>query len=205
MINYKRLKSEQGDTLIEVLISIAILSMVVVAAQAAMSYGQSLALRSVERTAAQGDLNSQFSYLRFARNEYMADSTAAGAQMWANIESKSQTGSSSAQVCNSAQQLPFKESGMFYIDETAALAATDAAGLAAAVVNYPHSPVGGVSQPVAANDVPRPGSGLWLIARSGGSKANGTAYIDFYGKACWSSLTGPIMEELTSVMRLYVP
>lgn len=196
-------RRERGDTLVEVLIAIAILSMAVVAAQAVMSHGQSIALRAAERTTVQGTVNSQFSYLRYARDEYISQPASAGGQMWSRIVSNyAISGSSTAQVCdtNPANRYPYREDGMFYINETAALSATAPAAFANAATTYPL--VGSPQRPQSAIDIPSPGKGVWLVARKGGSPP--TEYIDFYAKACWTSLAGPAMEQLTSVMRLYV-
>lgn len=198
-----RPKNERGDTLIEVLIAITILSLAVVISQAVMNYGQSIALNSIERTTTQGYINSQFSYLRYARDAFDNDqrndvpTQSAGAVLWGKIETFAVGGTTNAEACDGNR--PRSEASMFFIDETTALTQTTPAQFATAATQYPR--VSG--SPVAAQTAPAPGSGLWLLARANGSGSE--RYIDFTAKACWTSLVGGQPEKSTSVLRLYAP
>jgi len=186
--------TERGDTLIEVLIAITILSVAVVTAQAVMSYGQSIVLRSVERTSTQGLINSQFSYLRYAKDRAAVGDDA----MWNEIISQANTNTVISETCdaNPANQYPRTETGMFFIDEEIALD-PPSGNIEDSVENYEF--VGSPSRPKSPSNAPSPGDGIWLLARSGG----GGSYYDFYAKACWISLVGPQMDRATSVLRLY--
>lgn len=202
-------KSQRGDTLIEVLVAIAILSLAVVLAQSIMNHGQSIALRSVERTSAQSMMNSQLSYIRYARDEFMVDETSAGGHMWQKIIDSSgfvlpeTTHPPVADYCLSDPARPASEQKMFYIEETIALADTTdtAPKFAAALRPYPLG--GAASTPLAASATPVAGRGIWLVARSGGDKSNKTDYIDFYVRGCWGSLVNAPYERTSFVMRLY--
>lgn len=183
-------RNESGDTLVEVLIATAILGMAMVGSLTAMSFGQGIALRSVERTEVQGLMNSQLSYLRYARDQAIAgDKT-----LWLSIAGKA--GSSvpaSGSTCNGMR--PVFTANMFYINEPTSVAPTPT------VVNYPTS---SPAVPVAANGAPVPGAGIWIDAVSGGVSPN-PRYIDFYVKACWRPASGSDPQESRTVMRLYVP
>jgi len=185
---------ERGDTLIEVLIAITILSVAVVTAQAVMSYGQSIALRSVERTSTQGLINSQFSYVRYAKDRAATGDDA----MWDAIIARANTNAVVSETCdaNPANQYPRTETGMFFINEEVALD-PPSGNIEDSVQGYTFN--GSPSRPRSPSDAPSPGDGIWLLARSGG----GGSYYDFYAKACWTSLVGPQMDQATSVLRLY--
>lgn len=184
-------RKQAGDTLVEVLIATAILSLAMAGALTAMSYGQGIALRSVERTEVQGLLNSQLSYLRYARDQAIANDPA----LWDAIKLKATSSvPASGSVCNGTRPV-YTNSSMFYIQESTAAVPTPS------VVGYPMSSPG---VPTAASGTPTPGSGIWIDAVKGGTVPN-PEYIDFYVKACWSPASGTVAQESRTVMRLYVP
>ena len=197
-------KGQQGDTLIEVMIAIAILSMAVVIAVTSMSYGLSLAFMTGERTAVRGELNAQLSVVRYSRDAYLNDTVLSGAdspggKLWQDLVTRVEAASvDDGTMCDNTNDRPFSQSGMFYIDMDAALNATDATQFTSSVNDYPQSD--GIN-PDRASGQAVPGGGVWLIARSD----EPTQYIDFYAKACWSPLAGNNMQQMSTVLRMYTP
>lgn len=183
-------RSEAGDTLVEVLIATAILGMAVVGALSAMSFGQGIALNAIERTTVQGLMNSQLSYVRYAR-DMKIQSKLAPLPLWDDLVVRASGAAVPTAICNGSR--PMFRSNMFYIKDFTTIAPPQ-------VVNYP---MAGGGVPKSAATVPSPGDGMWIEAVSGGTAP--TAYIDFYVKACWSPSSGTTMQESRTVMRLYVP
>lgn len=185
---------EAGDTLVEVLLATTILGAAVVGALYAMSTGQGIALRSVERTEVQGALNSQLAYLRYARDQASLNNAA----LWDSIVAKTVPAASSPDqsiICNGATGRPnYSGSQMFYIQESTPAVPTPV------LQAYPLVSAG---VPVSATTIPAPGEGIWIDAVKGGTSP--TEYIDFYVKACWPAASGSQMQESRTVMRLYVP
>ena len=183
-------RKEAGDTLVEILIATAILGMAIVGALTAMSFGQGIALNATERTSVQGLMNSQLSYLRYARDMKIQNKSD---PLWTAILGKATTTDIPSIICNGTRPYS-RDNSMFYIQEF-----TTSPVVAQQLQAYPV--VSGVPQ--AATGFPTPGNGIWIEAKSGGTTP--TAYIDFYVKACWSPAGGTTMQESRTVMRLYVP
>lgn len=183
-------RNEAGDTLVEVLIATAILGLAVVGAMAAMTFGQGIALSSVERTEVQGLMNSQLSYMRYARDIVAQGGTSS---LWTDMASRAQPDTTpvSSTLCNGTR--PYYSAGMFYIQEFNGATPPS-------IIDYPTtSPAVAKAATAAAS----PGDGMWIEARRGG--AVGTEFIDFYVKSCWSGVGDGPMQEARTVMRLYVP
>lgn len=183
-------RRESGDTLVEILIATGIMGMAIVGALAAMSFGQGIALNAVERTEVQGLMNSQLSYLRYARDMKIQNKSD---PVWDAIVPLATTSAIPSNTCNGTR--PVYRDNMFYINEF-----TTSPVASQSLVAYPLVSPG---VPKASTLRATPGDGIWIEARSGGS--NPAAYIDFYVKACWSPTGGATMQESRTVMRLYVP
>ena len=192
-------RDQRGDTLIELMIAIAILSMAIVIAVTSMGYGLSLALTTGERTAVRGELNSQLAFVRFARDAYITNENSAGGQLWQDLVSRVDPATSNeGTVCDLANGRPYNQPNMFYIETSDALAANSGSLLVNSVNNYPYTD--GINPDMATGQAV-PGKGMWLIARSD----NPSEYIDFYSKACWSPPTRGPAQQLSTVLRMYTP
>jgi Tfp pilus assembly protein PilV len=178
---------ERGDTLVEVLIAVTILSAAIVGGLAIMNHGYSLASNAVERTQVQATMEGQLSIIRYARDAYIRageQPTDAGSRLWDGMQTYVTTGASSQAVCNG--NTPQPQNG-FWLRDT--------------LNNLDEASVNNYSGTVA-TALATPGQGMWLEARrSGGS----LPYIDFYVKACWQGIGNVAQQEARSVLRLYVP
>ena len=181
-------RRERGDTLVEVLIAIAILSAAIVGGLTMMNYGYSIASNAVERTQVQATMNGQLAYIRHARDAYIRanqQATDSGSQLWAAIIPKIVSGATSSATCSGTA--PQQAANSFYIRD-------DVAGVGAgSIVNFTGTP---------ATTLAQPGNGMWIEARRAGGAVG---YVDFYVKACWQPVGNLANQEARVVMRLYVP
>lgn len=178
---------ERGDTLVEVLIAIAVLSTAIVGGLGIMNFGYGIANNAVERTQVQASMNSQLSMISYARDAYIQaeqQPSSGGARAWQAIMSHVTNGAPNTSVCNGVTPQP---SGGFYIKEDIATFDT------ASVTAY---------NGTAATTLALPGSGMWIEGRKAGGAVN---YVDFYVKSCWSAVGAGSDQMSRTVMRLYVP
>lgn len=179
--------NERGDTLVEVLIAVAVLSVAIVGGLGIMNFGYSLANNAVERTQVQASMNSQLAMISYARDAYIQANkqpSSGGSRAWQAIMSHVTTGAPNTSVCNGATPQP---SGGFYVKED--IATLDTASV---------TPFNGA----AATTLAQPGSGMWVEGRQAGGSVH---YVDFYVKSCWSPIGANADQTSRTVMRLYVP
>lgn len=178
---------ERGDTLVEVLIAVAVLSAAIVGGLGIMSFGYSIANNAVERTQVQASMNSQLAMISYARDAYVRankQATDGGSKAWQAIMTYVTTGAPNANTCSGATPQP---SGGFYIKED--IASLDNTNVTA---------YNGTS----ATTFAQPGAGMWVEGRRAGGSVS---YIDFYVKSCWSAIGAREDQMSRTVMRLYVP
>lgn len=179
------MRRESGDTLVEVLIAIAILAMAVVGGLGVMNFGFGVVLNAVGRTEVQAAVSSQLSLIQYSRDAYARNgrngTIPGGAAVWEAIKGKVTT-TYSSNVCNDdASPATGSLNEPFYVKEDG------------------NAPLG--EAPTKANGYASAGNGLWVEA----VQPPGANYIDFYVKACWEPVAGSNNEESRSTMRLYAP
>lgn len=178
---------ERGDTLVEVLIAVAVLSAAIVGGLGIMNFGYSIANNAVERTQVQASMNSQLAMISYARDAFVRSNqqpTDGGSRAWQQIMSYVTTGSPNANICSGITP---QSSGGFYIKE-------DITNLDTASVTAFNN--------TAATALAQPGTGMWVEGRQAGGSVH---YIDFYVKSCWSPIGANADQTSRTVMRLYVP
>jgi type II secretory pathway pseudopilin PulG len=173
----KQLRSQAGDTLIEVLFAFSVLSLVIVGALTIMNQGSIASQRALETTLVRDEVDSQATAIRFLHDAYTAQfkpnatydpATAAG--QWALMsQSLSATAASSF---GTAATCPTPPSGSFIIDPTHAQWIW----------------VEAIRSPISA-DV---------------NKKN-TRYIDFHIYACWDGPGQGLPMTIGTIVRLYEP
>lgn len=190
------MRHESGDTLVEVLIATAILGAAVVAGLGIMNFGFGVILNSIERTQVQASVNSQLSFIQYARDAYVRagrqGTELGGPKTWSDLVANT-TSTYSANVCN-VSGAPDTDATKkpFYIEIK-----EDASAPPQKITEY--VPMTDFPVP-AATAVPTAGNGVWVEAVRPATNPN---YIDFYVKACWSPAAGSTHQESRSVMRLY--
>lgn len=204
----RRLRSQRGDTLIEVLFAITVLSLVVVLSLSIMNQGTAASLRSLQITLVRQEIDSQAEALRFLNSAYVAtyqngyapptSDTSAPAQYYRiiqDIKNKADrsvsTFGSTGETCNAA---PI---GSFILNARAAR-------------YQPYSdsilrPATSFSQLTYKTDgTINASEGLWIEAvRS--APSGGTSYTDFHIRACWGAPGIDVSMNLGTIVRLYDP
>ncbi|RWZ79527.1 MAG: type II secretion system protein [Candidatus Chaera renei] len=183
----EKLKGQRGDTLVEVLLAVGILSVVIVSATIMMNRGLQSAQAALEHSQVRAWVTAQAELLQYARDSYVAapPSSRGGypASLWPQILSyQNSAGGDNCQPGGNPFYLTFDPAAPS--DQQVQVKA--------------FNPVTG-SKPVS---IASPGDGLWIEAVAGTSTSIG--YTDFFIRACWSpvSSSGP-MQESKTVVRLY--
>lgn len=204
----KQLRSQAGDTLIEVLFAFSVLSLVIVGALTIMNQGSIASQRALETTLVRDEVDSQATAIRFLHDAYTAQfkpnatydpATAAG--QWALMsQSLSATAASSF---GTAATCPTPPSGSFIIDPTNAkfIAGSPAVlvpSVTTAMVTY--DPNSGLLKQA---------QGIWVEAIrspiSGDVNKKNTRYIDFHIYACWDGPGQGLPMTIGTIVRLYEP
>lgn len=181
--------SERGDTLIEVIMSIVVLSMVIVGAMVIMSSGLQSAQIALERSQVRLSINSQLELLHYLRDQYAQSKTLPAGQVWSDMIGDSNN--EAVSYDDSCNVTPSKIDSAFYLTK-------DAGGVQ---LNHFNSAV----QPTS---VAVPGQGLWIepvlsppLYESSSYKVR---YVDFVVRACWqASGSGGQQLTVTGLRLLY--
>lgn len=175
---------QRGDTLVEVLMSIVILSVIIVGAITMMTRGLQAAQVSLEHTQVSFQANGQIELLHYLRDSYLQSSSGTPGTAWLNITNNyADTNLSTYGNCAVS---PSKVGRAFFLTR----------------------PVAGDVQVATYNpNVPAtfatPGSGLWIEATRSSGIAE--AYVDFQVRGCWIGPGGSGNQQTISTVRLYDP
>ena len=195
MVSYK---SQTGDTLVEVLVSMAVLSLVIVGSSMLVNSGLAQVRNAVEHTQVRNSLQQQSEYLHFLRDNPTEAKTPApdNKDLWSVVgdanHASASTVRSSADSCSygADNKLVITTAGKtaFYLklDASNKLVLTDLASV--------ESP----------NLVAEPGKGLWVQGVRT-TPTTGPSFIDFYIQACWVGLGSLGLQQMGTVTRLYLP
>lgn len=183
-------KNQRGDTLIEVMLAIAITAIVVVLTITLMNRGIASIRSSIERSQVRSAMQGQVDLLLFMRGYYMAkDSVGGFAGKWETILANYITINPPAPGSISDKSGCSPEASTvlpFYLE-------VSATGLNLA----------GYSTGSAPEAMAKPGQGMWIEAyRVNGSNSAPNA-IDFAVRACWVPFGGGSIQHETTIVRLY--
>lgn len=181
-------RSQRGDTIIEVILAVSLLSLVTVSAFTVMQRATSTAYDALERSAVRLRLNGQIELLNYFRDSY-ASAVASGtaiagtpAEKWVTIVAQPNAPVPSLTTCAAP-------SGSFYLNRTTT-----------GTIEY-QVVTGSIS---AAAGMPSPGNGLWIASVDTSSSSPKKKYQEFYVVACWPTTTKG-EQRMSSVVRLYDP
>lgn len=180
-------RRQRGDTLVEVLMAVVILSIVIVGAITLMTRGLQAAQIAVEHTQVRLSINAQTEMLRYLRDGYLQDPQSNAGQTWASLFAGSPlyadtNPSSYGGPCG----VSTSKTG-FYLQQSGA--------------NVTVQPFNAANKPALAA---LPGQGLWIEAtRSLGSIS--PAYVDFQLRACWQGSGSSVDQQTITGVRLYDP
>lgn len=193
-------KLQRGDTLVEVLLAMVILSVIMVGAFTVMARGATANETALEHTQVRMQLNAQSDMLRYLRDSFVnakamnAVATTPAAATWQQLVNDStlvnQNAASQSSTCS-------PQKSAFYIYKKFGQGAGDTA---ITYKRYDRSP----------NFVPNTYSqinddgtsdGLWVEAIS--STTANPSFIDFIIEACWSPLGVGAQQHASTLVRLY--
>lgn len=190
MLKYPR---EQGDTLVEVLLAFAILSLVTVSAFAVMNRGVGEAQNSLERSQVRTYATQQIELATYLRDQYTqalangGNTSAYPANLWAAIKVRAD----SATAVTAVNECSAVMSNSFYLTRNAATNAIELNSFTSANLVTP--------------TIARPGAGMWIepVASTSTGHIAYQKYIDLYVKSCWDPAAGNVKQTLSTVVRLY--
>jgi prepilin-type N-terminal cleavage/methylation domain-containing protein len=187
--------AERGDTLVEVLMAMVILSMIIVGAFTMMSRGLSATQTSVEHTQVRMQLNAQSDMLRYLRDSYVnakaigAVSGTPAATKWSALISDPtivNTTSINYDTTCAPQKKAFYISKQFSPDTAITYTVYNAGSIPN---TYSQIRPDGVSE------------GLWIEAVA--STNASPSYVDFVIRACWTATGIGGQQRSGTVVRLY--
>jgi Tfp pilus assembly protein PilV len=174
---------QKGDTLVEVLMSIAVLGLVVIGSITVMNRGLSSGQTALEHSQVRLLVNSQYEMLKRLRDDYIANPDSELGQLWHQIVTSSNSSNPSyADDCTIGAG---KQGTAFYLDQQ---------GSSVVVTPYTSTAI--------PSGVPAAGAGLWI--ESSKSTTFLPPYMDFVIRACWQGIGGVNQRTVTAV-RLYDP
>jgi prepilin-type N-terminal cleavage/methylation domain-containing protein len=180
-------KRQRGDTLVEVLMAIVVLSMVIVGAITLMSRGLKASQLAVEHTQVRLQINAQEEMLRYLRDGYISDLNSAAGQSWVSLFSGAPlyASTTASNYDDTSCNVTSGKTG-FYLTQT---------GGTVTVNQFDSS-----NKPAT---FALPGQGLWMeMTRSTGIWP---AYVDVMFRACWSGIGDSTDQQAVTVIRLYDP
>lgn len=212
-------KPERGDTLIEVMFAFAIFALVAVGSITVMNQGIAAAQRSLEITLVRAQMDAQAEAIRYIHQAYVSayqqgstipvDTTAG---QWIEMTSKSsgkgvdraaQFGQISGAAC------PDTIPGTPFILNAKTARVDDSVPLSVAPDGESLPPYSQVVYDVDASGVPviKNAYGIWVeaVPSSSGPSGNGTGFVDFHIRSCWSAAGSSAPMTLGTIVRLYEP
>jgi prepilin-type N-terminal cleavage/methylation domain-containing protein len=181
-------KLQRGDTLVEVLMAIVVLSMVIVGAITLMARGLSAVQVAVEHTQVRLGMAGQTELLHYLRDAYLTDPLGPAGQVWSGLfagspryaDTTPSAYNDDCTVTNSKVGFYLQQSGNTVTAQT-----FDPNNLPTTVAS--------------------PGQGLWIEATRSAAGIS-PAYVDFQLHACWPTLgIGSATQQTVTVERLYDP
>lgn len=172
-MSWHRARRQAGDTLIEVLLAIVIISVVIAGAYQATNNGLRIGQNAIERTQASERTSAQAETLRTIRD--LKNSSAAMTAAWNSIVDKATSSTHSANVCASGGGTPTAGSKPFWLNTAGSNVAVTDGTTTSHYLKY------------------------WIEAYR--PNAN-SGYIDFYINGCWQAVGEPAVQNTGIVVRL---
>lgn len=201
---------QRGDTLIEVLFAVTVLSLAIVAALSIMNQGTSAALRSMHITLVRQEIDSQAEALRFMNKAYVSAYKAGYAPtarttpaeeyyfMLQDIISKGVT-SASKFGGDMGDNCPAIPTTSFIINPKTVKYQPYASSQFVPASNFSQVTYSGSGATTFSQ-----AQGIWIEAVRSAPR-NGTAYVDFHIRACWPAPGMSTPLTLGTIVRLYEP
>jgi type II secretory pathway pseudopilin PulG len=184
-------KHQRGDTLIEVMLAMAILTTIIIGSVYMMNFGIGNISTAVEHSEVRAGVNGQSGMLQYLRDDYMRQygkpvAGSAGAE-WAKILSPAYLNNGAISAVNDTVCAPLNAGKAFYLDDSSL-------PVPASIQRYL-----GLSPATFATA----GKGLWIEAYQVVGSNPSEAAVDFLIRGCWAPPgSGPLQQEMT-ITRLY--
>lgn len=186
-------KFEKGDTIIEVLLAIAVFSLVALGSLTLMNKGTTTAQRALEITAVRHQIDNQAELLRYINNAYMSNPLVETdeSRVWQQIQTQAGLNTSDIEPISIIDdKCPELSANNPFVLATAPDSVSFNKLTNGNFVNDPPS----FAQ---LRSIPLKAEGLWIEAKSN------TSYIDFYIRACWQSIGQKVPMTIQTIVRLY--
>ena len=178
------LYKQKGDTLVEVLMAVVIISVVIIGAITMMNRGLAAAQVALEHSQVRLSINGQIDMLRYTRDRYVetGGTGSVSAQQWQAIIA-------------ATDQQPINYDSSCTVSGTKQAFYMTAVGGSIYRNNY---------TPAVPTTVATPGTGLWIesVNSPNGIKP---AYTDFVIRACWQASGTSYQQQTVTAVRLYDP
>ena len=178
---------QRGDTLIEVMMAVVILSVVIVGAITMMSRGLTAAQVAVEHTQVRLEINAQTEMLRFLRDGYLQDPKGTSGLEWVKLFDP---------AALYADSVPSSYGGTCGVTGSKRPFYLVQGGSAVQITAFDAA-----IKPVTSA---LPGQGLWIEATRSPSGIS-PAYVDFQLRACWAGIGSSAQQQTVTAVRLYDP
>jgi type II secretory pathway pseudopilin PulG len=206
-------REQSGDTLIEVMFAFAIFALVAVGSLTIMNQGIAAAQRSLEITLVRAQMDAQAEAIRYIHQAYVAayqkdgPAPAGVASEWAKMTSKatgrgadaaSPFGVTTGSICpvTTPGQRPFiLNARTATVMSAVPLSAAPAGSTLPPFSQVVYNPDSSVNQAY----------GIWIEAIPSSINSNGTGFVDFHIRACWSGPGSATPMTLGTIVRLYEP
>lgn len=183
---------QRGDTLVEVLVAVAVMATVTVGVLGIMNRGVGAVLEASERTTVRAVVSEQVELLNYFRDQYVtalgdgSSTSVYPADVWASgIGSRISSGVGASSNPNSCTPTI----GSFYLEYNASL-------------SVPQYEVKGFTGASIAPGLPSLNNGIWIEAKGPPGSVQ-QPYADFIVKSCWTAISGGTTQNLSSAVRLY--
>lgn len=210
-----RRKNETGDTLIEVMFAFAIFALVAVGSLTIMNQGIGVAQRSLEITLVRAQMDAQAEAIRYIHQAYVAayqkdgPSPTGTAAEWIKMTSKtpgvgkganaaSPFGQTNGALCSDLTQIdaPFiLNARQAVVDDSVPLLTAPEGSSLPPFSQVVYNADSSIAQAY----------GIWVEAVPSGVDSNGTGFVDFHIRACWSGAGSTVPMTLGTIVRLYEP
>lgn len=206
--HHLQIKNNRGDTLIEVLLAITVLSLVIVMAMSLMNQGTTASIRSLQITVVRQEIDNQAEALRYLNTAFVAAYSpeqplvpGSAAAEYAGILSRIKDNQKVNEFNGNQPTCTEAPEGSFFMNVRNAKK-VDRSNSSMAVAEtysqlvYPdHTPVGVKSE------------GLWIEAVRSVEKTAGVdnSYTDFHIRACWYAPGVAMPMNIGTIVRLYDP
>lgn len=194
------LNLQRGDTVIEVLFSVAVFSFVAIGTMTIMNQSTGTIQRSLEMSLVRAQIDNQAEQLRFMNQAYLArtstdqitpDQQGDPAERWRYIITQLATTQASvfgSQVSGGRCLLPSPGFQPFVVNPTTGSIAN------AIQVADSFAQVDGST-----------GRGLWVEAVLSPDTGAGSRFVDFHIRACWEAAGSSLPATMGTIVRLYEP